>query len=251
MSAASRENPGQYIASGLGGTAPVDPNRTVIDSSGIVWMVPGGTPANPPAPPAAPADAAQPANQQGGPQNQGAGSVVSDPRQVAVEILHEVPLPVLQVRMSPQLGLVALPAWFWLEGADGRAVESSRTVDVPPAIGADVPAAAVPADDPRRRGTSFRVDVRVWPVRYLWSFGDGVTHSSQSFGRKYPEQSDVQHVYGNSSLGSAAGYAVRVDVEYAAEFRVNGGPPQALPSITRTFESSYRVQEIQSVLTRR
>lgn len=171
-------------------------------------------------------------------------------REVAVDILHEVPLPNLQVRMSPAIGLVALPSWYWLEGAGG-ATESWRIVELPPLVGPDVPFDAVPAADPRRAGTVLRVDVRVWPARYTWSFGDGASVTTHSTGRRYPEQSDIQHVYERSSLRSPGGYAVRVDVEYAAEFRVNGGPPQALPATSRTYGAAYRVQEIQSVLTRR
>jgi len=173
-----------------------------------------------------------------------------DPRQVAVELLHEVPLPSFQVRANPGVGLVAMPAWFWLEGFDGRAIETSRTVELPPLIGDDVPAAAVPVDDPRRGRTMFRVDVRVWPVQYTWSFGDGATNTTRSLGRRYPEQSDVQHMYEYSSLRHPDGFPVRVNVEFAAEFSVNGGPAQPLPGTRRTFGTAYRVQEIQSVLTR-
>ena len=174
-----------------------------------------------------------------------------EPREVAVDILHHVPLPDFQVRMSPALGLVALPAWFWLEGFDGRAIESGRTVDIPPLVGAEVPETVVPADDPRREERSFRVDVRVWPVRYEWSFGDGSTLVGHSLGRRYPEQSDIQHTYEFSSLRIPGGFPVSVDVEFAAEYRVNGGPAQGLPATRRTYGTSYRVQEIQSVLTRR
>jgi hypothetical protein len=117
-------------------------------------------------------------------------------------------------------------------------------------IGNDVSVDVVPADDARRRGVSFRVDVRLRPVRYTWSFGDGATLTGQSLGRRYPEQSDIQHVYEYSSLRFPSGFSVRVDVEFAAEFSVNGGPAQALPSTRRSYESAYRVQEIQSVLTR-
>ena len=38
-------------------------------------------------------------------------------------------------------------------------------------------------------------------------------------------------------------------VEFAAEFRVNGGGPQALPPIRHTYETDFRVQELQPVLT--
>jgi len=171
-------------------------------------------------------------------------------RTVAIEMLHEVPLPSLQVRMSPAVGLVALPSWYWLEGASG-VTESSRTVELPPLIGPEVPFGVVPAADPGRAGTVFVIDMRVWPLHYTWAFGDGASVSAQSTGRRYPEQSEIQHVYEQSSLRSPGGFPVRVDVEYAAEYRVNGGPSQGLPATSRTYSAAYRVQEIQAVLTRK
>ena len=44
---------------------------------------------------------------------------------------------------------------------------------------------------------------------------------------------------------------MRLTVEFTAQYRVNGGAPQALPPIRRTYETRYRVQEVQPVLTAR
>ena len=92
------------------------------------------------------------------------------------------------------------------------------------------------------------MEVRIWPTRYNWSFGDGSSLVSQSLGKPYPAQSDIQHTYQFSSLGYASGFPVRLTISFAAEYRVNGGAPQGLPTIQRTYETGYRVQEVQSVL---
>ena len=42
-----------------------------------------------------------------------------------------------------------------------------------------------------------------------------------------------------------------VTAEYSAEYSVNGGPPQGLPSVRRTYGSDFQVQEIQPVLVQR
>ena len=89
----------------------------------------------------------------------------------------------------------------------------------------------------------------MWPSRYDWSFGDGGNLTSQSLGKPYPAESDVQHKYEFSSLRYRAGFPVRLTVTFAAEFRVNGGAPQGLPPMRRTWGSDFRVQEIQPVLT--
>lgn len=214
---------------------------------GLVWLPRGTSPASirfgaPPA--AGPPPVAVPAVPAG-------GGIAIDPREVALDALSRVPLPNIQLRMNPSLGLVALPGWFWVEGYDGRPFGTSRTVAIPPAVGAEVPVDLVPADDPRRRGSSVTVDVRVWAAKYEWSFGDGASLVTRSLGRPYPQESDIQHTYEYSSLRFPGGFPVRLTVEYAAEYRVNGGPPQPLPPIRRTYEAGYQVQEVQPVLTGR
>lgn len=173
----------------------------------------------------------------------------TDPREVALYALGHVRLPDVQLRVNPALGLVHLPGWFWVDGYDGRPFGVTRTVHVPPEVGDDVPITVVPADDPRRRGTSFSVSVRLWPSRYRWDFGDGQSLVTTSLGKPYPAESDIRHTYETSSLAYPDGFPVRLAVTFNAEYRVNGGPPQALPSITQAVDYSYRVQEVQSILT--
>jgi len=173
------------------------------------------------------------------------------PRVFVADILEDVPMPSVKVRMNPDLGLVAVPTWFWIEGYDGREFGVSRRINIPAEIGDDVPVDDVPRDDPRRRPTSVTIVVTVRPSRYEWSFGDGTTVVSRSLGKPYPQASDVKHTYEHSSLRSPSDFAVGLTIEFAAEYRVNGGAPQAVPPIRQTYESSYRVQEIQPVLTSR
>jgi hypothetical protein len=175
----------------------------------------------------------------------------TDPRGVALEILARIPLPDARVRMSPNLGLVALPSWYWVDGYRGETFGESRTITIPAEVGADVPVDDVPADDPRRQATSFTVEVRVRGARYDWSFGDGHGLVTRSLGQPYPAESDVQHTYEHSSLPFPGGFPVRVTVEFAAEFSVDGGAPQALPAVRRTYEAGFRVQEVQPVLVQR
>lgn len=181
----------------------------------------------------------------------GTSGVTIDPREIALDALDRVPLPDIQIRMNPSLGLVALPAWYWIEGYDERPFGTSLTVDIPAEVGPEVPTELVPAGDPRRQGSSLTVDVRVWASMYEWSFGDGASLVTTSRGKAYPQESDIQHTYEYSSLLSPDGFPVRLMVEFTAEYRVNGGPPQELPPIRRTYETSYRVQELQPVLIAR
>jgi len=175
----------------------------------------------------------------------------TDPREVALDALGHVPLPNVRIRTNPALGLVAMPGWFWVEGYDGAPFGTSRTVSIPPEVGPEVPFDVVPADDSRRQGSSFTVEVRVWPSRYEWRFGDGATLATESLGKPYPAESDIQHTYEYSSLQFPNGFPVWLTIEFAAEFRVNGGPTQGLPPIRQTYETAYRVREVQPVLTSR
>src|SRR4030095_87369 len=73
-----------------------------------------------------------------------AGTGPTSARDVAVELLHHVPLPELQIRMNPALGLVAVPGWFWVQGYDGQPFGASQTVRLPPEVGPNVPLSVVP-----------------------------------------------------------------------------------------------------------
>jgi hypothetical protein len=172
-----------------------------------------------------------------------------DPREVALELLNHIPLPEIQINMNPSLGLVGMPGWFWVEGYDGRAFGDAVAVSLPPEIGPEVALDEVPADDPRREGEEFTVAVRVWPIRYEWSFGDGTRLVTESLGTPYPTESEIQHTYEYSSLWFPSGFPVRLSVEFAAEFQVNGGPSERLSSMLQTYETAYPVQESQPVLT--
>ncbi len=148
-----------------------------------------------------------------------------DPRQVALDLLRHVALPDLQIEVNPSLGLSGMSSWFWVQGYDGNAFGDSVTL------------------------SGVTVSVRVVPIQYVWQFGDGTTLNSHSLGQPYPAESDIRHTYEYSSLRIPAGFPVELTVEFAAEYRVNGGAPQPLPSIQHAFTTSYRVQEAQSLLT--
>lgn len=68
------------------------------------------------------------------------------------------------------------------------------------------------------------VDLRVRPVGFVWTHGDGTSQRSDSPGRRYARgvalSEYLTHVY------TDAGVTVRprVSVEYGASFRVDGGP---------------------------
>jgi hypothetical protein len=62
-----------------------------------------------------------------------------------------------------------------------------------------------------------RVDLRIWPSRFRWVFGDGGELASTSAGAPYPELL-ITHDYLQKG-----GVSPRVDTTYSARFRVDGG----------------------------
>jgi len=209
---------------------------------GIIW-IPNNTPINNVHLGTPPAQLAIPPNPPAG------NGSSTDPYQVALDLLDHVPLPNILIKMNPDLGLVHLPGWFWVDGYDGKPFGMSRTVTIPPEVGPNVPVAQVPANDPRRQGTSFTVSVRVWPTNYQWNFGDGATVVTDSLGKPYPNESDIKHTYDFSSFHFKDGFPVQLTVVFNAEFQVDGGGPQGLPPMAHTYASNYRVQEAQAILT--
>jgi hypothetical protein len=150
-----------------------------------------------------------------------------DPASVAAELLDHVPVPAITVGVNPEVGLVALPSWFWVEGYDGLPITASDTLG----------------------GTT--VEVEITPTRYRWTFGDGATVESTSLGQRYPEESDIRHTYEQSSLGVGGAFPVSVEITFSARYRVDGGPWESLDPITRSFTTAYPVQQLQSILTGR
>jgi len=92
------------------------------------------------------------------------------------------------------------------------------------------------------------VDVEIEPLVYRWSFGDGTTEDTTSLGQRFPAESDIRHVYEQSSLAAGGAYVVTVEVTFLARYGVNGGEGEALEPITRPFSNDYPVQQLQSVL---
>lgn len=152
------------------------------------------------------------------------GSEGIDPVSLAASVWGIVPLPPVAVGVNPDVGLVAVPGWFWVEGYDGRPLRGSRSLGLT------------------------TVEVELTPSSYRWFFGDGASLETQSLGQPYPAASDVQHTYEQSSRASGA-FRVRLEITFNARYRVNGGPWQALAPASRSFERSYPVQQLQSVLT--
>ena len=148
-----------------------------------------------------------------------------DPVMVALELLNHLPIPDIAIGANPSTGLVALPSWFWIDGYDGAPIRSSDSL---PGV---------------------TVDVEVEPLIYRWSFGDGTTAETTSLGQRYPAESDIRHVYEQSSLAAGGAYSITVEVTFTARYRVNGGAWEPLDPITRLFSDDYPVQQLQSVLT--
>ncbi len=163
-----------------------------------------------------------------------------DPLAEALRLCAAIQLPEAQVHINPNLGLVNLPSWFWLEGYTGQALTASETTQPPYEV--------------------VTIEVRAFPARVTWSYGDDSPPVSfgdgsrpldlQWFGQAYPVESAVAHTYAFSSLAFPEGFPIRLAVEWAVEYRVNGGAYQQLGVVlARDYLGNHRVQEIQSLIT--
>ncbi len=148
------------------------------------------------------------------------------PRDIAMHLRDEMPVPNVAVEMNPSQGLVGTESWFWMQGYRGTPLTNSTDAF----------------------GELVQVEARV--TRYDWSFGDGMTLTSDTLGQAYPARSEVRHVYESSSAGFANGYEVDVSFIFAVRYRVAGGGWIELPDITRTARANYLVRESQSVIQR-
>ena len=148
-----------------------------------------------------------------------------DPLLVAADILENVPVPDISIGVNPAPGLVALPSWFWIEGYDGSPIVESVAL------------------------AGVTVDVEITPTTYAWTFGDGAELQTASIGRPYPQQSEIRHIYEQSSLVAGGAYTLTVEITFAVRYRVDGGAWEVLEPISRSFAADYPVQQLQSILT--
>jgi len=148
-----------------------------------------------------------------------------DPASMAADLRDHVPVPDIAVGVNPATGLVAMPSWFWIEGYDGSRIRTSDTLG-------DV-----------------TVEVEIRPTGYRWSFGDGAALEADSLGEAYPQESDIRHIYQQSSLTDGGAFRVTVRITFSVRYRVDGGPWEQLDPITRSFSAAYPVQQLQSILT--
>ncbi len=148
-----------------------------------------------------------------------------DPALVRASAFRIVGLPPISIGANPDVGLVAMPAWFWVRGYAGGTLSGSETLD------------------------RSSVVVEITPTSYRWSWGDGSALYTSSLGRAYPAESDIRHTYERSSHGAGGAFPLRLQITWSARYSENGGPWLPLDPITRTYSRSYPVQQLQSVLT--
>lgn len=163
-----------------------------------------------------------------------------NPLDVVARLCANVTLPGGLVQMNPNLGLVNVPSWFWLDYR-GHALSASETTAPPYEV--------------------VTVEIRVFPVEITWDWGDGKEPvvfgggneelATAQFGVPYPLESPVTHVYTTSSLRHPTGFPVRVPVIWAVDYRVNGGAWQRYgQTLSKIFEGNHRVQEAQPLIVR-
>ncbi len=209
-----------------------------------------------------------------------------DPRSEALRMEAELTPPALRIGMNPQLGMVAVPTWFWVEGYDGQNISKTRTLieaheECRFVVVRDDSGEPVLAPDGRpalRRQcephtTTFTIDVQLWPSRYMWDFGDqhgqevtciNASTCLDGLGQAFTDSrhpSTIHHPYVWTSLGRTGvngdrdAYRISLGITFSAAFRVrvNGGNPtswQNLPDRELSWTASHQVQESQAVLTR-
>jgi hypothetical protein len=183
----------------------------------------------------------------------------------ARDLAQHVPLPRLDIRISPDPGLVAVPTRYWIDSYQGQPLGDSDSLVLPPLVGSEVPLWQYPADCPCRQPRVLVVDVQVWPVGYRWTFGDGrpdgrspgPVFATASLGRPAPQgdprralvAGEIAHTYEFASFYTGGGFPVGVEATFVAAFRVNGGEWRQLDlTLAQSGTTRHRVQEIQVLL---
>jgi hypothetical protein len=198
-------------------------------------------------------------------------------------MFDQLDLPSLRLGMNPQLGMVAVPTWFWAEGYDGNVIpltdnlvlshdECNRIVDRDSAGNVVLDEDGAPAThrECRTITDTLTVEVRAWPRSYEWTFGDdhsmtidcgGIGACTAGLGLPYTNPrtpSPIAHAYRWTSLGKngdADAYTIHLAITFGAQFQfsTNGESRSGWESLDDrelAWSARHRVQQAQSVLTR-
>ncbi len=128
-----------------------------------------------------------------------------------------------QIGLAPaQIGLTGLESFFWVSN-ELRPI--TATAGVP----------------------GLRVTAEARSVRYLWDFGDGTNNATSHPGRPWTNDrpGDISHLYETKGR-----YGIRLEVVWAARWRVNDGAWRDLGYFSNTDDAAYRVREMIAVLVR-
>lgn len=88
-----------------------------------------------------------------------------------------------------------------------------------------------------------RVELRIWPARFTWRFGDGPTMSTTSPGSAYPHL-EITHSYPNADPVRPS-----VDTTYAAQFRVGNGAWRPVPGTVTIAGDSVPLEVVEATPT--
>ena len=175
-----------------------------------------------------------------------------DPWTLAVSAEDEAPPPPITLKANPDPGVVALPAWFWVQGYDGRVITHSKTQHASHTECRLLNGVA----DCHSVDDSVTVNVRLTPMDYKWDFGDGRTGSvhtyspDQGLGRPYSDAthaSPVQWSYEFDSRDFPSGFPIRLTVTFSGAFQANGSSWQGLPDIDDSWTAGLVMRQVQTL----
>lgn len=119
-------------------------------------------------------------------------------------------------------GVVAVPAYFWVDGYDGNPITETETI----------------------AGTTLVVTATLTSVE--WDFGDGAAPVNGGLGQPWPERSDVRHSYRDASYVDRP-YEVTATLWFQPTFTVGTDEAGALDPFPVELVTPYVVRDVQAV----
>ena len=163
------------------------------------------------------------------------GQIVVDPQVIAADLRAELAVPVPSPRVNPDLPIVNLPTWLWVEGPTADLSASDAVFGVTATVAAELSSVT-------------------------WDLGDGsppVRCSGPGVAWRpglAEGASDCTHTFVRSSAGRPVGasgdpsFAGRVTASWQVSWSSSTGASGVLPPLTRTETFDVPVGEIQTVV---